>query len=377
MQYMNYLTTDTTRAVIDHEALIHNFRAMRAHVGAAVKACCVLKSNAYGHGAVQVARILERDGADYFAVANCNEAYELRLAGITTPILVLGFSPRSAARGLAENDITQCVFSMSEAQGFAEELKDFGRKLKVHIKLDTGMSRLGFRAKGDGADQLEDVARVCQMNELDVEGAFTHFSVADEADGLAFTKLQYDRFLTALDALKARGIEFKIKHTCASAGAVAFPEYAMDMARHGLVLYGVNPLEYDCPVDLRPVMTLKTVIAQVKDVASGDDLCYGRTFKVGRPMKVATLPIGYADGILRNKGEGIAFTVNGKPTPVVGRICMDQCIIDVTDVDCKEGDEVIVFGEGGQRVEKLSALTATIPNEILCRISRRVPKIKK
>ena len=374
---MEFLTTNTTRAEIDFDALVQNYQAMRGHVGAGVKACCVLKSNAYGHGAVEVARSLERAGADYFAVANCNEAYELRRAGIITPVLVLGFSPASAARGLAENDITQCVYSLSEAQAFAKELADFGKKLKVHIKVDTGMSRLGFRARGDQRDQLDEAVRVCRMPELDVEGAFTHFSVADEADGRAFTQLQYGRFLVALDYFKSQGIEFKIRHTCASAGAVAFPEYAMDMARHGLVLYGVNPLEYDCPVSLVPVMTLKTVIAQIKDVYEGDDLCYGRTYKVGRQMRVATLPIGYADGLLRNKGEGIAFVVAGHVAPVVGRICMDQCIIDVTDIDCKQGDEVIVFGQGGQKVEQLSALVGTIPNEILCRIPRRVAKVVK
>lgn len=371
------MTIDTTRAEIDFDALVHNLNAMRDHVGKNVKAMCVLKSNAYGHGAVEVARALERAGADYFAVANCNEAYELRQAGIITPILVLGFSPISAARGLAQNGITQCIFSLAEAQAFATELKGTGLALKVHLKLDTGMSRLGFRARGDERDQLEEVVAACRLDGLDVEGAFTHFSVADEADGREFTALQYSRFLVALDYLKGQGIEFKIRHTCASAGAVAFPEYAMDMARHGLVLYGVNPLEYDCPVNLVPVMTLKTVIAQVKDVYPGDDLCYGRTYKVGRPMKVATLPIGYADGILRNKGEGVAFSVKGRTAQVVGRICMDQCIIDVTDIDCKPGDEVIVFGNGGQKVEALSALSGTIPNEILCRISRRVPKIKK
>ena len=374
---MEFLTTDTTRAEIDLTALINNYHTMRAHVGQGVKACCVLKSNAYGHGAVEVARALERAGADYFAVANCNEAYELRRAGILAPILVLGFSPVSAARGLVENDITQCIYSFAEAQAFAEEVVKFGGKLRVHIKLDTGMSRLGFRAHGDEHDELTSVVQVCQMDGLDVEGAFTHFSVADEADGREFTQLQYGRFLVALDYLRGKGVDFKIRHTCASAGAVAFPEYAMDMARHGLVLYGANPLEYDCPVSLEPVMTLKTVIAQIKDVYDGDDLCYGRTYKVGRKMKVATLPIGYGDGLLRNKGEGIAFTVNGRTAPVVGRICMDQCIIDVTDIDCAPGDEVIVFGKGGQSVEHLSSLSGTIPNEILCRIPRRVAKIVK
>lgn len=374
---MDFLTTETTRAEVSRQALVHNYNAMRAHVGNGVKACCVLKSNAYGHNAVEVARILEREGADYFAVANCNEAYELRRAGIITPVLVLGYSPASAGKMLAEFGITQCVYSLAEAQAFAQEVKGCDKKLKVHLKLDTGMSRLGFRARGDERDELDDVVKACALPGLEPEGAFTHFSVADEADGRAFTQLQYGRFLVALDYLKGKGVEFKIRHTCASAGAVAFPEYAMDMARHGLVLYGVNPLEYDCPVELVPAMTLKTVIAQVKDVYEGDDLCYGRTYKVGRKMRVATLPIGYADGLLRNKGEGITFTVNGRVAPVVGRICMDQCIIDVTDVPCKAGDEVIVFGKGGQRVESLAGLVGTIPNEILSRIPRRVAKIIK
>ena len=366
-------TQTRTWTEIDLSNLEHNYRALRAMLPQGCRFLGVVKADAYGHGAVQVARRLETLGAEYLAVACLDEALELRQAGITTPILILGYTPTDRAEALLDNGITQTVYDVEMARALSNAAAAAGKTLKIHVKADTGMSRLGWLCGGeDQSAAVEAIAQVCALPGLEAEGIYTHFANADGDED--YTMLQFTRFLDLLEALKERGITFAIRHCAASAAALKFPCTHLDMVRPGIALYGHYPDPSCEGLDgpgLRPVMTLKTRVASVKTVPAGTPVSYGCTHVLDRETKLAALTIGYADGLPRLCSDRLEVLIGGQRAPVVGRICMDMCMADVTGLDVAPGDEVEVFGEH-LPIEDVAALAGTIQYELLCAVSPRV-----
>ena len=361
---------------IDLDALAHNYRQARRRIGPGVKYLGVVKADAYGHGAVQVSRKLEQLGADYLAVSSLDEARELREGGIGAPILILGHTPPSMVPQLIEYRITQTVSARAKAQEYSDAARECGGTLKVHIKVDTGMSRLGFLVRGDHFDGgVEAIAQSCRMPHLEAEGIFTHFAVSDEDDSASetYTREQFRLFTRVIDALAARGCTFAIRH-CANSGALArYPEMYLDMVRPGIALYGVGA---DAErLDLRPVMRLRSSVSTIKIFDPDTDISYGRTVRTGKKTRVGVLPIGYADGFFRGLSNRMAVVTDRGPAPLLGRICMDMCMVDLTDLpEVHVGDAVEIFGQR-QRVDDLAALLNTIPYELTCAVSKRVPRL--
>ena len=375
-------TLKRTWAEISLDNLEHNYRALRAHIPQGCKFLGVIKADAYGHGAVPVSGTLSELGCEYLAVSNLEEAVQLRRGGIRTPILILGYTPPEYADTMVFMDLTQEIHSLDYARALEERLRGTNYILNVHIKLDTGMGRIGFLAYGDHSE-LPQLATFSQLTHLRVEGAFTHFSAADSRreDDERYTALQYARFCDALAALDSCGIRPTLRHCANSAVTILHPEFSLDMVRGGIALYGCAP-DVDCEglLDLRPVMTLRTTIAQIRDVAAGTPISYGRTFTAPRDLRMAVLPIGYADGLSRGLSGKVSFRLRGQDVPVIGRICMDMCMVDITSVpDAKVGDELTLFGydEDGARVpvERLAEASGTISYEILCTLSKRIARL--
>ena len=369
-----------TWADISMDNLSHNYHLLRSLVPADCKFLGVVKADAYGHGAVPVSRQLVDLGADYLAVSNMEEAVQLRRSYIRLPILILGYTPAFYAEDMVDMGIRQEVHSLEYAKQLSEALAGSGKRLKVHIKLDTGMSRLGFFAY-DNEQTLDQIRQTADMDGLLLEGVFTHFPVADSLDPVdqAFTAAQYERFTAMVEALAAAGVRFKLRHCCNSAATLLHPEYALDMIRPGIATYGISPSqELTGFFDLRPLMSLRTTVSQIRPFAGGVEISYGRTYTTPEPRTIAVLAIGYADGLARCLSNRVSFLLRGKRVPVVGRICMDMCMVDVTDVpEARVGDVVTVFGAEGDAsipVDDLARLTGTIPYETLCSINKRTPR---
>ena len=368
-------------AEIDMNAAEKNFNVIKAKLKNKTKLCCVVKANAYGHGAVYLSKLYEKLGADFFAVSNIEEAMQLRNNGISTPILILGYTPTSCASILAENNISQSVFSYSYAKELSKSAVSDGVKVKIHIKLDSGMGRIGFDCIHKREEMIDSIVDVCNMSGLQNEGIFTHFALADDGiDGEQFTKLQYERFISAVDELKTRGIEFEIKHCANSATTFEYPEYHLDMVRVGVVLYGIAPSNkvHGCE-ELTPVMSLKSVISMIKEIEKGDTVSYGCTFKADKKTKIATAPVGYADGFWRSNAEnGTQMLIRGQRVNIVGRVCMDQLMLDVTDVKgVREGDYITLIGGDKDEfitADELAKNNGTIGYEMICAIGERVPR---
>ncbi len=368
-------------AEIDMNAAEKNFNIIRSKLKEETKLCCVVKANAYGHGAVYLSKLYERLGADFFAVSNIEEAMQLRNNGITAPILILGYTPASCASILAENNISQSVFSYSYAKELAKSAVAEGVCVKIHIKLDSGMGRIGFDCIHNSEAMVSYVAEVCGMAGLVPEGIFTHFAVADEgSDGAEFTKVQYERFINAARLLEARGVSFEIKHCANSATTFEYPEYHLDMVRVGVVLYGLAPSHKvrGCE-ELTPVMSLKSVISMIKEIDAGDTVSYGCTYVADKKTKIATVPVGYADGFWRSNAEnGTQMLVRGQRVNIVGRVCMDQLMLDVTGAKgVREGDYITVIGADKGEVitaDELARNNGTIGYEMICAIGERVPR---
>lgn len=369
--------TKRTWAEISLPNLEHNYRALRGMLPRGCRFLGVVKANAYGHGAVPVAKRLEQLGAEYLAVACLDEAAELRRAGIAAPILILGPTPSEFARDLLQYDLTQSVQDMEAACAFSAAAVEADRPLKIHIKVDTGMSRLGFLCDEVHVDRsVEEIVKVCSLPGLEAEGIFTHFANADGDE--AYTMCQLTRFLEAADKLRRRGVEFKICHCAASAAVLNYPCTHLDMVRPGIALYGHYPDPSCEGLDgpgLLPVMTLKARIAAVRDLSAGTCISYGCTHTLARDSRLAVLPIGYADGLerlLSNRGEVL---VNGRRAPILGRVCMDLCMVDVTDIpDVHVGGEATVFGPELPLEEKADTV-GTIQYELLCGVAPRVPRV--
>lgn len=372
-----------TWAEISLNAIEHNYNVIRNKVADDTKVCCVIKADGYGHGAVELSQIYEKLGADFFAVSNIDEGIEIRKSGSKLPIVILGYTPVSEAENLAEYDISQAVFSLEYAKELSEKCVEEDCICKMHIKVDSGMSRIGFMCHEFPRDEysIEEICEACCLPNLEVEGLFTHFCVSDEdAEGREFTNKQYENFIHVRDSLKKRGVDISVVH-CSNSGAIEdYPETCCDMVRAGIILYGLAPSSKLADrLDLVPAMTLKTVVAFVKEVQKGATISYGRTFTADRKMKIATVPIGYADGFIRQNAKDGYMMVNGKKAKIVGRICMDQTMLDVTDIeDVKTGDEVVVFGTGENgepTADSLAENTGTINYETVCLVGKRVPRI--
>lgn len=357
-------------AEVDLKKIEHNYKVIRGALPEGVKLCCVVKANAYAHGALEISRLYERWGAEYLAVSSIDEAMELRRSGIRMPILNLGFGAVECAVLLSKNDITQCVYSSEYAQYLSNWAVKSGVKVKVHIKLDTGMARIGFVYRPEQRDDLEAVARAATLPGLVSEGIFTHFADANSGDvGDSYTRSQFECFYEAVDRLERLGVRFDIRHCANSGGIFDYPAFDLDMVRAGGILFGVAPDNRIRNLPrLEPAMTLKAVISCIKELAPGESVGYGRTYIAERKMKLATIPIGYADGIDRALPR---VWVSSTPAPVVGRVCMDQLMVDVSDIDCRVGDEVVIFGgDGTAGVYALSEELGTISYDTLCRLHR-------
>lgn len=375
-------TLKRTWAEVSLDNLEHNYRAIKNHIPEGCRFLGVMKADAYGHGAVPLSHALCELGAEYLAVSNLEEAIQLRRGGVRAPMLILGYTPASFADTMVFMDITQEVHSLEYAKELDTALAGTNYILNVHLKLDTGMTRIGFFAY-DHERTLPELMEVCGLPHLHVEGVFTHFCVADSKapEDEAFTRTQYARFTAMLDALAAHGIRPELRH-CASSGAtILYPELALDMVRPGIATYGHAPSEdAEGILDLRPLMTVRTTVAQLREIPAGTSISYGRTYTAERDMRVAVLPIGYADGLLRGLSGKVSFRIRGRMARSVGRICMDMCMVDVSEIpEIRVGDEAALFGYDTDGTllpcERIAQQAGTISYEILCGISKRIPRI--
>lgn len=359
-----------TWAEIDLSAIKENYHTVRQQVDPSVKVMAVVKANAYGHGVEEVAPMLEELGADFFGVSCLQEAAELRALGSKKPILILGYTPPKYFEQLCELDVCQTIFDVETAKQYNAYCGGIGQTGKVHIALDTGMGRIGLDAF-DPAAAAKTVLEIAALPHLSVEGLFSHFSVADTDGEEAYTAAQFERFIAVRDLLKKEGL-CPLCHIANSAGTFADPHYQLDMVRAGIVLYGQEPGGRENPY--RPAMTLKTIVSYVKDLPAGRDISYGRHYTTDAPCRVATLSVGYADGYPRRLSGIGEVLIGGKRVRVIGNVCMDQLMVDVTDVPCKAGDEAILMG-GGIDFNTVAAQVGTIHYELICGISKRVPRI--
>lgn len=364
-------------AEVDLDALAHNMREVKrlATKGALVTA--VIKADGYGHGAKKIAQTLLDNGADRFAIAVLDEGIELRRSGFKVPILVLGFTDKERAEEVIANDLEQACYSWDLAEALSKEASRQGKTVKVHIKVDTGMGRIGLQPNEDSVQLIK---KISQLPNLVIEGIFTHFAVADAVDK-AYTEGQYEKFNWICNRLEKENVKINARHCGNSATIIDLPNMHMNMVRAGIMLYGLKPSDEVMldKLELKQVMSLKVRITHVKEIEAGQSVSYGRRFIAERKSKIASMPIGYADGYTRMLSGKAEALVKGKRVPVVGRICMDQCMIDVTDIEnVAVGDEVVLFGKQGEgfiHIDELADKLGTINYEIVCMISKRVPRV--
>lgn len=371
-----------TWAQINLDAIENNILQIKSILKPGTLLCATVKADCYGHGYAYTAAAMSEAGADWFSVSNLAEALQLRRSGIKKPVLILGYTPPSYVRELVYNDISQAVYSLEYAKALSLEAEKADVTVNAHIKIDTGMSRIGFLYHDSVEDSsvIDEIFDICSLPGIFPEGIFTHFSCADNADGELFTRLQYELFCTAVDSLKQLGIEFRVRHCSNSAAILNFPEMNFDMVRAGIILYGHYPSkEVRRPIKLLPVMELKAVISMVKEIPEGTPVSYGGTYVSSEKRTVATVPIGYADGYPRLLSNKMYMLVNGKKAPVLGNVCMDQTVIDVTGIDgVSEGKTITVFGRDGTAfldVSEIAEKAGLLNYEILCSLSRRVPRV--
>lgn len=365
-----------TWAEIDLDALKFNFNSIRKSLKPDVRVMSVIKADAYGHGVIECAKALLACGTDAFAVATASEALEIRRAGFDTPTLILGAVDIEDFGSLIEKDITLNISDVKSAEALSERAEKVGKRVKIHIKADTGMSRLGFRA--DSGETVSEILKISRLPNIEIEGIFSHFACADETDE-AYTKMQFERFCGLVSALEDKGLKIPVKHIANSAAIIRFPEMQLDMVRPGIILYGYYPSdEVEKTISLKPVMTVKSRVTLVKEREKGVGVSYGKVYITDEKTKIATVPIGYADGYPRALLGKAKMEAGGGFASVIGRICMDQCMIDVTNVNNIEiGDEVTVFGNGKITADDMANWLGSISYEVLCLVARRVPRIYK
>ena len=372
-----------TWAEVNINNIKHNFRKIKNKLNSETKLLCVLKADAYGHGSEFLVREYEKMGADFFGVSNLDEAMQLRKAGAHKPILIFGYTPSECADILANNSISQTVFSLEYAKQLQIQCKNKGVNIKAHIKIDTGMSRIGFFAQNEESRKksINEILEINNMPEIEIEGMFTHFSVADDtANEKNYTLMQINNFKNIINSLESKKLHIPLKHCCNSGGMINFPDMHLDMVRAGIILYGLYPSEEIAKkISLQPSMSLKTVISQIKIIPKGTSVSYGRTFVADKEIKIASVAIGYADGYSIKFSNNSEMIVRGKRSKVLGRVCMDQLMLDVSDVDgVREGDVVTVFGGDDENyisVDELAKNIGTINYEIVCLIGKRVPRV--
>jgi len=369
-----------TWAEVDFDKLAHNYHALRGLAPAGTKYLGLVKADAYGHGAVPVTKKLEELGADYLGVACLDEAIEVREAGVKTPILILGCTSSIYAAELVKYNITQACYDLEYAKELSAGAQKAGGTITVHIQCDTGMTRLGFMCHEDTMEKsASEIIEAVKLPGLKAEGIFTHFSDSDGSE--EYTMLQFGRFQDIIQRVRDLGYEFEIRHCANSAATLLYPATYLDMIRPGIVQFGHFPdAKMDHALcDLVPVLELKSRVATVRDVPANTPVSYGRTNTLTRPSRLAVIPVGYGDGFCRGFSNKLTVLINGKKLPIVGRICMDMCMVDVTDApDVKEGDVAILYGSDGtndQPVEAGAEIMNTISYELLCVLTKRIPRI--
>lgn len=374
---MNY-TFDRAWAEINLDNIAHNMQEVRRLAGKRTEIIAVVKADAYGHGTLETVPTLLENGATRLAVSMLDEAIQLRKIGVDVPILVLNHTDFRRLGEVLEYNITQTVYSHEMARALSEEAIRHGTKAKVHIKIDTGMTRVGFKP---GYSAVKDVMAISKLDGIIIEGIFTHFAEADTKDR-TYTYHQFELFDSIIKELNRIGMLIPIRHVSNSAAIIQYPEMTLEAVRPGIILYGIYPSkEVDrSAIDLKPAMTLKANIVHVKEVEPGISISYGRTFTTRRRSRIATVPIGYADGYSRLLSNKSRVLINGQYAPVVGNICMDQCMVDITDIsgDVKAGDEVVLIGRQGDNeitADEIADLIGTIPYEILSVIGKRIPRV--
>ena len=363
-------------AKIDLTAVEHNFDCMRVQLKEDTLICAVLKMDGYGHGAVPIAKRIEKRPYIWgFAVAAVEEAMALRENGITKPILILGYVFAQDYATLVHYDIRPAVFTLKMGEELNRVAAMADRVLPVHIALDTGMTRIGYDISEESADEI---AQICNLDHLCAEGLFTHFSRADEEDK-STTKKALEAYLHMCDLLRERGVTFPVRHVGNSAAILEYPEAQLDMVRAGITIYGIYPSEEMVrDKKLWPVMELKSHIAYIREVEPGVSISYGGTYVTDRPTIVATIPVGYADGYPRSLSNKGYVLIRGQKAPVIGRICMDQLMVDATGIGAKQGDEVTLLGRDGDAfigIDEIGELSGRFPYEFVCDISKRVPRV--
>lgn len=370
-------TKGRTWAEINLENIKFNYNSIKTQLAPNVNLLGVVKADAYGHGSIQVSHALEDVGCSYFAVATADEAVLLRNFGNKQQILVLGYSPVSAATELIERNIIQSISDYDTAKQMSDIAVSLNKKLHVHIKIDSGMGRLGFISR-NGYSDIEDIEKVCSLPGLCIDGIFTHFAVSEVYDS-EYTEQQFASFMKITNEIEHRcGFKFALRH-CANSGAVCgHPETQLDMVRPGIMIYGVYPGN-DHNIPLRPAMSFKTRIVHIKEAENGWTVSYGRKFTANGKRKIAVVPVGYADGLHRCLSGKIDMLYKGKRVPQIGSICMDMCMLDITGIDdASIGDIVTVFGSDGDEyisIDELAEKANTISYELLCSVSKRVPRI--
>lgn len=362
-------------AKIDLDAILNNFYEVKKRINKDTKIMAVLKADAYGHGAVPLAELL-KDKIDYFGVSIIEEAMELRASGITTPILIFGYTSPDRFQEILVNNLEQTIFQLPVAEKLSRSAVAVGKVAKIHIKVDTGMNRLGISACNES---IEIIKQIVNLPNIEIRGIYSHYACADLCDK-TFEENQRKRFLDFIDGVEKSGISIPIKHICNSA-AIVDDDDCFDMVRMGLLLYGLFPSGevHKERLSLIPAMELKTHVIFINLVDAGQGVSYGRTYVTTRRTKIATLPIGYADGYPRALSSKGRVLIKGKYAPIIGRVCMDMMMVDVTDIDGIEvEDEVTLIGTDGERTitaEEIGELSGSFNYEIVCGISKRVPKI--
>lgn len=366
-------------AEISLEAIGHNIREVKKRLPEGVKLLGVVKANAYGHGAVPVASYLENQ-VDYFATATIEEAVELRENGISAPILILGYVSPSQYGDLVEYDITQTIDSYAQALALEKEAARQNRKAKAHLAVDTGMTRIGFQVTEHDADEA---AKIADLPHIELEGMFTHFSCADQEDK-TYCSMQMEKYDKMTALLAGRGVTIPLRHICNSAGIMEFDDHRFEMVRSGIITYGIYPSEEVKKerLDLIPALSWKSHVIHVKEVGPGIGVSYGATYVTEKPMtRIATVSAGYADGYPRALSNQGCVLIHGKKAPIIGRICMDQMMVDVTDIpDVQVEDVVTLVGTDGDEtitIEEIANPAARFDYEMLCDISSRVTRVYK
>ena len=364
-------------AEINLNNIAHNVREIKRILNKKTEIMGVVKADAYGHGVMEVTRTLLENGVTHLAVSMLDEAIQLRNHGITVPILILSYTDPKRAREIIKYNVTQTVFSHDLAEALSSAATEAGARVKIHVKVDTGMTRVGFMP---GYSAVKNIIQISSLPGIIIEGLFTHFASADESDK-QYTRMQFDKFMSIWNELNRVGVFIPVKHCCNSAAIIDLPEMHLDMVRPGIILYGLYPSdEVDrSKLDLKPAMSLKANVILVKDVEEGVDVSYGRTYRTKVQSKIATLPVGYADGYTRLLSGRGKVLINGEFAPIVGRICMDQCMVDVTGFksEVRAGDEAVMIGSQNGRiisVEDVAGWSETINYEVVCLVGKRIPR---